>query len=56
MIVTCKPDNLPSRRTLEGLPGQMLETAVIPRESDMYEKGYREVCVFRFETSSFTEL
>lgn len=56
VIVTCKPDNLPSRRTLEGLPGRLLETVVIPGESDMYEKGYREVCVFRFETSSFTEL
>lgn len=48
LIITCVPDNLPSRRTLEGLPGKMLEIADIPEDYEMYAEGKRQVCVFRY--------
>lgn len=48
IIITCDPDNLPSRRTLEKLGGVMLEIAPIPESSEMYAEGDREKCIFSF--------
>ncbi|MBO2516260.1 MAG: tagatose-bisphosphate aldolase [Clostridiales bacterium] len=49
IIITCFPENTPSRRTLEGLNGKMLEIAPLPEDNEMYREGHREVCVFRFD-------
>lgn len=49
LIITCNPDNLPSRRTCEGLGGELLEIAQLPPDNDMYQIGEREKCIFRFE-------
>ena len=56
VIITCNPDNLPSRRTLEHLcrelpqcNGRMLEIVDLPEDNDMYLEGERQKCVFRFE-------
>ena len=56
VIITCNPDNLPSRRTCEYLcrelperQGRMLEIVDLPEDNDMYQKGERQKCVFRFE-------
>ena len=50
LIITCRPDNLPSRRTCERLGGTMLEVAELPTDNNMrVEDGYTHVCVFRFE-------
>lgn len=49
VIITCAPDNLPSRKTLEGLGGKLLEIADLPADSDMRERGMTEVCIFRFD-------
>ena len=50
MIITCNPDNLPSRRTCERLGGELLEIAELPEDNNMRrEDGYTHVCVFRYE-------
>lgn len=48
IIITCNPDNLPSRKTLEKLNGVMLEIAPVPESSEMYVEGDREKCIFSF--------
>ena len=50
VIISCNPDNLPSRRTCELLGGQLLEIAALPEDNDMrIESGETEKCIFRFE-------
>ena len=50
VIITCNPDNLPSRRTCERLGGEMLEIAELPEDNDMRrDRGYTHSCVFRYE-------
>jgi len=46
--ITCRADNLPSRRTLEGLEGaRFIEIApVTPADYDLWEAGNREQCIF----------
>ena len=55
LFITCAPDNPASYRTLERLGGTLLETAELPADNDMREKGMTHVCVFRFELSREVE-
>ena len=49
LTVTCRPDNLASRRTLE-LAGAVLEAVeTVPPEHPLYASNVREVCVYRIE-------
>ena len=47
--ITCSPDNLASRRTCELAGGVLEEIAQLPEGIDLYERGEREVCRFRFD-------
>ncbi len=50
LLITCDPDNLPSRRTCERLGGELLEIAALPADNDIRLKnGPERVCVFRFD-------
>jgi predicted acetyltransferase len=49
--ITCSPDNTPSRRTLERLGAQYVETVDLPEDTDMYQRGGRQVCRYRLETA-----
>lgn len=50
VLITCNPDNLPSRRTCELLGGRLLEIAALPEDNDMrIESGETEKCIFRFD-------
>lgn len=46
--MTCNPDNVASRRTLERLGGEYVETIALPTDNVMYEKGEREKRRYRF--------
>jgi predicted acetyltransferase len=46
LIITCSPDNLPSRKTLEKLGLHLKEIAKLPPYNDMYQLGEREKCIF----------
>ena len=49
LIITCNPDNLPSRRTCERLGGELLEIAELPEDNDMrVEDGETHKCIFKF--------
>ena len=48
VIITCDPDNPASARTCELAGGEYLETAPIPEDNDMYERGGRQVMIYRF--------
>jgi len=46
--VTCNPDNMASRRTLERLGAEFVETVDLPAGCDMYERGERRKCRYRW--------
>lgn len=49
VIITCNPDNWPSRKTCEYAGGTLLEICDLPEDNDMYLEGDRSKCIFRFE-------
>lgn len=50
VMISCRADNIPSRRTLEKLGGTLLETRIPPSYSSLYRLGERSPhCYFRFE-------
>ena len=49
LIITCNPDNWPSRKTCEWAGGTLLEIAELPEDNDMrIEEGETEKCIYRF--------
>ena len=49
LIITCNPDNIPSRRTCERLGGELIEIAELPADNDMrLEDGETHKCIFKF--------
>ena len=50
LIITCNPDNWPSRKTCEWAGGQLMEIVELPENNDMrVEAGETEKCIYRFE-------
>lgn len=47
--ITCNPDNYASKRTCEILGCEFVETVQIPKTLDMYQRGEREKCRYRWE-------
>ncbi len=49
LIISCNPDNCPSRKTCEYLHGELLEIAELPENNDMrVEVGETNKCIFKF--------
>lgn len=46
--ITCNPDNIPSRRTLERLGGEMVEVVDVPPDNALHLRGDRQKCRFLF--------
>lgn len=60
ILITCNPDNAPSRRTLEllaqeyqsdGRYAKLLEIVDLPPHNDMYKDGERQKCIFCYSPS-----
>ena len=49
VIITCNPDNWPSRRTCERLGGKLLEIVPLPPDNDMYLAGERLKCRYEID-------
>lgn len=49
LIITCNPDNLPSKRTCEGLGAKLLEVVALPVGNLLYQRGERHKCVFQWQ-------
>ena len=41
LYITCNPDNLPSRRTIENLGAALLGVESVPKDTEMYTRGDR---------------
>ena len=48
LIITCNPDNLPSRRTLEALGGELKAIVDVPKEHYLYQYGDVQKCIFEY--------
>lgn len=52
VMITCNPDNLPSRKTLEHFvqegQSEMLQIVDLPPHNEMYQDGERQKCLFFF--------
>ena len=46
--ITCNPDNYASRRTCEILGADFVEIVDLPEYTDMYQKGERQKCRYRW--------
>lgn len=49
LIITCNPDNYPSRRTLEMLDGTLKEIIDVPHDHYLYHYGDVQKCIFEYQ-------
>ena len=49
LIITCNPDNIPSRKTLEALGGTLKEIADVPENHYCYRQGEFQKCIFEYK-------
>jgi len=49
LAITCNPDNIPSRRTCEKLGGYLKEIVDVPTDTELYQMGDRQKCIFLYE-------
>ncbi len=47
--ITCNPDNWASRKTCEIADGEMIDIVDLPTDCEMYRRGERQKCRYRFE-------
>lgn len=53
LIITCNPDNWPSRKTCEYAGGELVEIAKLPEDNGMrVENGETEKCIYRFQLTN----
>lgn len=48
VIITCNPDNIPSRKTCENVGAVLLEIVDLPKNNEMYKLGERQKCRFEW--------
>ncbi len=49
VYITCNVNNIASAKTCEYAGGTLAATEPVPEDSDMYQRGYRHVYVYRFD-------
>ena len=53
LIITCNPDNWPSRKTCEYAGGELVEIVELPEDNGMrVEDGETHKCIYRFDLRS----
>ncbi|MNY80412.1 hypothetical protein D3C86_2214330 [compost metagenome] len=48
IIITCNPDNEPSRKTCEYIGANLIEIVDLPPHDDMYQEGERQKCIYEW--------
>lgn len=48
LYITCNPDNIASRKTCEYAGGTLEGIVDLPISNDMYQRGERQKCIYRF--------
>lgn len=51
LVITCNPDNYPSRKTCEYAGGRLREIVELPENNDMRKEGETQKCIYTFELS-----
>jgi tagatose 1,6-diphosphate aldolase len=46
ITITCNPNNIASRKTIESLGITLKEIAKLPKKHKLYRKGERQVCIY----------
>jgi len=49
LILTCSPDNIPSKKTLEKLGGELIETVDVPHWHWLYRRGETVKNIYRWQ-------
>lgn len=49
LIITCNPDNWPSRKTCERIGAKLVEIADLPEHNEMYKRGDRQKCRYEWD-------
>lgn len=49
LYLTCNPDNIASYKTLQKLNGELVEVAQVPENHELYERGEKLKCIFRYK-------
>lgn len=49
LLITCNPENIPSRKTLEALGGTMEKIVPVPCDHECFLRGDRRKCVFVYD-------
>ncbi|MDQ0875974.1 RimJ/RimL family protein N-acetyltransferase [Paenibacillus sp. V4I3] len=52
LIITCNPDNFPSRKTCEYIGAKLNVIVELPPHNDMYLEGERQKCIFEWSLLS----
>lgn len=47
--IVCRPDNVASRRTCEIIGAKLLGVVELSEDTDMYKRGYRQICRYQLE-------
>ena len=50
--ITCNPENIASRRTCELLGAQLVEIVDLPADTDLYRRGERRKCRYRWHVTT----
>ena len=48
IIITCNPENFPSRRTCEKAGLKLKEIVELPSYTQLYQEGERQVCIYEW--------
>ncbi|WP_409294149.1 GNAT family N-acetyltransferase [Peribacillus sp. SCS-26] len=48
VIITCNPDNIPSRKTCEYIGARLIEIVPLPPYNEQYLRGEKEKCIFEW--------
>lgn len=48
LIITCNPDNIPSRKTCERAGLRLKEIVNLPEHNEMYQEGERQKCIYEW--------
>ncbi|WP_284640816.1 GNAT family N-acetyltransferase [Paenibacillus silviterrae] len=48
LIITCNPDNIPSRKTCEYIGAKLNDIVDLPPYNDMYLEGERQKCIYKW--------
>ena len=47
LIITCKPENIPSKLTCIHAGYELIDTVELPEDNDMYQRGERFKCIYK---------